>query len=166
MHHLTSCITWPHVFNLPSWFGVAYTLFRISQESAWYIGVCSCVAEASCDSESPGASVSTVPQLPGPSDGSVELSEPQNGSGVEKLSETAGTPQERRVYFHYAWITPSAFCTFIFSCICRLSCSKLFTCFFFFFACLFLPELQAGFMPDCCVLQSSYTLQQQSICIP
>ncbi|KAF4080090.1 hypothetical protein AMELA_G00166420 [Ameiurus melas] len=48
-------------------------------------------AEVSSESESPRASVSSVPQLPGSSDGSAELSEPQRGSGLEELPETADT---------------------------------------------------------------------------
>ncbi|XP_060724657.1 nucleosome-remodeling factor subunit BPTF-like isoform X2 [Tachysurus vachellii] len=50
-----------------------------------------CVAEASCDSESLGASVSSMPQLVGPSGMSAELSEPQKGSGLEELPETTDT---------------------------------------------------------------------------
>ncbi|KAF5897783.1 nucleosome-remodeling factor subunit BPTF isoform X2, partial [Clarias magur] len=42
-----------------------------------------CAAEASCDSVSTGASPSPVPQLPGSSDGPIEPSESQKGSGPE-----------------------------------------------------------------------------------
>lgn len=50
---------------------------------------------ASCVLESLGASVSSVSELPGPSDGSTELTEHQDGSSLQELPETAGTPQER-----------------------------------------------------------------------
>lgn len=78
--------------------------------------MCSCVAEASCESESSGTSVSSVPKLPGQSEGSAELSEPQKGSGLEDLPETAG-----RQRF-------SCLCVFIalgltlLSCVCNPSC--------------------------------------------
>lgn len=58
--------------------------------------MCSCVAEASCDSESLGVSVSSMPELAGPSGGSGELSEAEKGSGLEEPPKSAGTPLERR----------------------------------------------------------------------
>ncbi|KAM9483687.1 nucleosome-remodeling factor subunit BPTF-like isoform 1-T1 [Clarias gariepinus] len=48
-----------------------------------------CAAEAPCDSVSTGASPSPVPQLPVSSDGPVEPSESQKGSGPEEPPETA-----------------------------------------------------------------------------
>lgn len=118
--------------------------------------------------------MSSVPRLQGPSDGSAELSEPQRGSDLEELPETAGTLQERHASAACVLSLCSDYClsllhlhlfihlqTLMLSVVCLLFLAS-FACPFFFFFCTNCKHDSWQIV----VLHSSYTHQLQSMRIP